>query len=76
MSKIPNDYFLTVGSGESNLKSGSNETTSFDAALVDAGIGNVNIVIYSSMIPPKSKEVPRGNSNWGEVMDFLLTLVA
>ena len=73
MSKIPNDYFLTVGAGESNLKSGSNETTSFDAALVDAGIGNVNVVIYSSMIPPKSKEVPQRDFNWGEVMDCIIS---
>ena len=67
MTKIPNEYFLTVGAGESNL------TTSFDAALVDAGIANVNIVIYSSMIPPKSKEVPREDFNWGEVVDCIIS---
>jgi arginine decarboxylase len=72
-NKIPNEYFLTVGSGESNLKSKSNETTSFDAALVDAGIGNVNVITYSSMIPPKAKEVPRGVNNWGEVMDCIIS---
>ena len=67
MTKIPNEYFLTVGAGESN------ETTSFDAALVDAGLANVNIIIYSSMIPPKSKEVPREDFNWGEVVDCIIS---
>ena len=39
------DYFITKGIGESNLKSdSSNETTSFDDALVNAGIGNTNLI--------------------------------
>jgi pyruvoyl-dependent arginine decarboxylase len=72
-NRIPMEYFLTSGSGESNLSSASNETTSFDAALVDAGIPDVNIMIYSSIIPPKAKEIPQGTNNWGEVMECILS---
>ena len=29
--------------------------------------------IYPSMIPPKSKEVPREDFNWGEVVDCIIS---
>lgn len=69
--KIPNEYFLTSGAGESNLP--SSETGSFDAALVDAELPNVNIVTYSSIIPPKAKEIPKVNNKWGEVVECILS---
>ena len=72
-NRIPMEYFLTSGAGESNLLSSSNETTSFDGALVDAGIPDVNIIQYSSIIPPKAKEIPQGVNNWGEVMECIIS---
>jgi pyruvoyl-dependent arginine decarboxylase (PvlArgDC) len=35
------NFFITKGSGESNLRCYKNETTSFDAATVNAGLGNI-----------------------------------
>ena len=62
------NYFITKGSGESNLNSLNNETTSYDAALVNSGIGNVNITLLSSMIPPDCTEVPYYQQNWGDIL--------
>jgi len=67
------DYFITKGIGESNLKSdSSNETTTFDDALVNAGIGNTNLILYSSIIPFNSKEVAYRQPAWGEVLECIL----
>lgn len=44
---IPKKFFLTSGSGE-----GKSRLTAFDAALLDAGIGNINLVKVSSILPP------------------------
>jgi arginine decarboxylase len=40
-------FFLVSGVGY-----GSTELTSFDAALLDAGIGDFNLVRMSSIMPP------------------------
>ena len=45
-----------------------NETTSYDAAIVDAGIGHVNVVILSSMISPEAIEIPYTTPKWGDVI--------
>ncbi len=67
-------YFITKGIGESNLKSNAvlNETTSFDDALVNAGIGNTNLVYYSSIIPTNSIEVSYQQLKWGEVLECII----
>jgi arginine decarboxylase len=62
------NYFITNGSGESNLSRSKNHTTSYDDAVVNAGIGNVNVVNLSSMIPPGSIEVPYISPKWGDVV--------
>jgi len=67
------NYFITTGSGESDLKSSHNETGSFDAALVNAGLTNVNLVYYSSMIPKKSKEIIKPNLEWGKVIGSIVS---
>jgi arginine decarboxylase len=61
-------YFLTKGSGQSQLNSVKNHTTSFDDALVNAGIGNINIVTVSSMIPPNVSEVNYQPQKWGDIV--------
>jgi len=47
----PKRFFLTCGRGE-----GSTPLNAFDAALLDAGIGDLNIVKVSSILPPGCKE--------------------
>lgn len=48
MLPIPTKFTLVVGHGEGNKK-----LTAFDAALLDASIGNMNLLRVSSVLPPK-----------------------
>ncbi len=50
--KTPTTHFLTCGSGE-----GGTRPNSFDGALLQAQIGNTNLVRTSSIVPPKSRFV-------------------
>ena len=50
--KIPKIVVLTKGVG-----AGNNELTAFDKALLRAGIGNLNLIKVSSIIPPGAKVV-------------------
>jgi arginine decarboxylase len=61
-------YFITRGSGESNLYCSKNETTSYDDAVVNAGIGNINVVTVSSMIPPEAVEINYITPKWGDII--------
>lgn len=45
-------YFLTSGKGE-----GTTTLNAFDAALLDAGIGDTNLVRLSSILPPSCVEI-------------------
>jgi len=47
MLATPNLYALVAGAGE-----GANALNAFDAALLAAGIGNLNLVRVSSILPP------------------------
>jgi len=49
---IPKTYFLISGSSE-----GYTPLNAFDGALLNAGVGNTNLVKVSSIIPPHSKEI-------------------
>ena len=57
--RIPTDYFVTVGTGESDegIPPDPYETFSYDLALLEAGIENFNVVYYTSVLPPESREV-------------------
>jgi len=48
MLPIPEKFTLSVGKGE-----GKEKLTAFDAALLDAGIGNMNLLRVSSVLPPR-----------------------
>jgi len=50
--RTPKTYFLVSGSSE-----GYTRLNAFDGALLNAGVGNTNLVKVSSIIPPHSKEV-------------------
>ena len=58
--RIPTTYFVTTGTGESDqgIPPDPYETFSYDLALLEAGIENFNVVYYTSVLPPESKEVP------------------
>lgn len=51
---IPNTFFITKGSGESDLEL---HAGSYHMALYDAGISDFNIMTYSSVIPATAKLV-------------------
>lgn len=50
--QMPSKFFLVSGASE-----GFSKLNSFDGALLNAGIGNTNLVKMSSIIPPKCEEI-------------------
>ncbi len=54
MLPIPKKYYLTSGSAE-----GESDLTAFDGALLNAGIGNVNLLKVSSILPPQANYVQK-----------------
>lgn len=58
--RIPTTYFAVTGVGQSNdgIPPDPYETFSFDLALRDAGIEDFNVVYYTSVLPPESREIP------------------
>ncbi len=50
----PTKFTLAVGKGEAEK-----ELTAFDTALLDAGIGNTNLLRVSSVLPPKCEFVEK-----------------
>ena len=53
MLPLPKKYFLTAGSAE-----GETELTAFDGALLNARVGNTNLLRVSSILPPGCKHEP------------------
>ncbi len=51
--KTPTKYFLVSGNSE-----GFTPLNAFDGALIDAGVGNTNLVKMSSILPPACQKVP------------------
>lgn len=49
---IPNKFYLVAGESE-----GMTPLNAFDNALVDAGIGNTNLVKMSSILPPNCTKI-------------------
>ena len=76
-NRIPYEYFITKGKGESSAGSEGlpYETGSYDAALNVAGIENTNVIEYTSVIPTEAKQIPREDGlkrlNWGEVLECI-----
>ncbi len=85
MVKTPNIYWLVKGKGEGNMP-----LNAFDQALLDAGVGDTNLVRMSSIVPPAAEEVnhvvlPKGglipvayamytSSNPGEVISAAIAV--
>lgn len=53
MLPTPTKYFITSGSAEGNT-----ELTAFDGALLKAGVGNINLMKVSSILPPQAQFTP------------------
>jgi arginine decarboxylase len=76
-NRIPYEYFITKGKGESNAGSQGlpYETGSYDAALNNAGIENANVIEYTSVMPPGVKEISKEEGikriQWGEVVECI-----
>ena len=76
-NRLPYEYFITQGKGESNAGSKGlpYETGSYDAALFNAGIQNANVIEYTSVMPTESKEISREEGlkrlQWGEVLECI-----
>ena len=76
-NRVPYEYFITTGKGESNAGSAGlpYETGSYDAALNDAGIQNTNVIEYTSVMPTESKEITKEEGlkrlQWGEVLECI-----
>ena len=76
-NRVPYEYFLTKGVGQSNAGSKGlpYETGSYDQALTIAGIQNANIIEYTSVIPTAAKEITIKEGlkriQWGEVMECI-----
>lgn len=52
VSDTPTKFFLVKGEGEASFS-----LTAFDAALLDSGVGNTNLVKVSSILPPACEEI-------------------
>jgi len=70
-NRIPYEYFVTSGKGESNL---GIHTGSFDKALSSAGIGDQNIMIYSSIMPPVAKKIKKVKLSFGSVTETIMAV--
>jgi hypothetical protein len=53
--RILKEYFWVIGWGDSDV---GIETGSYDAALHMAGIENYNVMLYTSVLPPETVELP------------------
>lgn len=51
-STIPNKFFLVSGHAEDITP-----LNAFDSALIDAGVGNTNLIKMSSILPPNSQKI-------------------
>jgi arginine decarboxylase len=61
--KLPDKFFLVQGCAE-----GPSFLNSFDNALLDAGIGNTNLIRVSSIIPPGATEIPAAVLPFGSLV--------
>ena len=75
---IPNTFFITKGSGESDLEK---HAGSYHMALYDAGISDFNIMTYSSVIPATAHlvtmdeiDLPPFGSEMKTIMDTRMSL--
>lgn len=61
--KRPNAYFLCAGHADSEMP-----LNAFDHALLDAGIGDTNLVKMSSILPPAARKVEPRQLPYGSLI--------
>lgn len=67
--RVPKDYFITKGSGESDI---TIHAGSYHLALKKAGIERFNIMTYSSILPAIATEIPQPSAQiHGAVMETI-----
>jgi arginine decarboxylase len=70
--RIPKEYFWVIGWGESDV---GIETGSYDAALHMAGIENYNVMLYTSVLPPETVELPHlPDIHHGSVLEGIIAV--
>lgn len=75
-NRVPHDYFLTKGRGESD---NTVHAGSYHLALREAGIEMCNILTYSSILPADAVEYPRPERVefvHGEVMETIMAVAS
>ncbi len=71
-NRIPKDYFITKGTGESNI---ALHAGSYHLALQEAGIEMVNIMTYSSILPKVANKVNKPEYiEHGAVMETIMAV--
>ena len=71
-NRIPKDYFITSGSGESNI---TIHAGSYHLALRSAGIEMANIMTYSSILPKIANQIPKPASiTHGAVVESIMAV--
>lgn len=80
-NRIPKDYFVTTGKGDTDIGPGDDpwETGSYDLALMDAKIENFNVMVYTSVLPPESREIDieqaKKSFHHGAVVETIMAVV-
>ncbi|MBN1897501.1 MAG: arginine decarboxylase, pyruvoyl-dependent [Spirochaetes bacterium] len=62
---LPQNYLIVAGKGESEYA-----LNAFDMALLDAGVGNLNLIRVSSILTPGAKEVKSHSFSPGELISI------
>jgi arginine decarboxylase len=70
-NRIPKDFFITTGHGESDI---TIHAGSYHLALKEAGIEMCNIMTYSSIMPSIATEIERPQMTHGEVMESIMAV--
>jgi arginine decarboxylase len=70
-NRIPKDYFVAKGHGESSI---TIHAGSYHLALKAAGIEMCNIMTYSSILPAIATEIEKPKITHGEVMESIMAV--
>jgi arginine decarboxylase len=71
-NRIPHEFFMTKGSGESDI---TIHAGSFHLALCHAGIGMKNIIPYSSVLPAEARQIAMPEMmKQGDVMEVIMAV--
>ena len=57
--RLPGKFVFVTGAGQSSMDTGADhfETAAYDIALLDAGIENFNVMLYTSVLPQQAHRI-------------------